>query len=306
MSDTTPPTAPTNLVATPAAGQIALSWTAATDNVGVARYNISRDGNLIGTATGTSFTDSSVVAGTTYSYIVTAQDAAGNVGPASNSASGTVPSGPSVISVDGLVTTHESAAATTISSPAITTTQSNELLLAFLSSDGPSGSGATSFSGVSGSGLTWTLRKRQNTQAGTAEIWQAVAPGPLTATTFTATRSSGSWQGSITVAAFKNADTALGATAGTSAATGAPTATITTTRAGSWVWAVGTDWSSALARTVGTGQTLVDQFLAPAGDTYWIQRQNSPTSASGTTVTINDTAPTADKYNLALIEILAK
>ena len=54
------------------------------------------------------------------------------------------------------------------------------------------------------------------------------------------------------------------------------------------------------------GQTLVDQFLAPAGDTYWVQRQNSPTPASGTAVTINDTAPTTDQYNLTLIEILAR
>ena len=305
-NDTTPPIAPTNLVATPAAGQVALSWTAATDNVGVARYNISRDGSPIGTANSTSFADSSVVAGTTYSYTVTAQDAAGNVGPASNAASATVPSGPSVISVDAQVITHQSTAGTTITSPAITTTQSNELILAFLNSDGPSGSGTISFSGVSGGGLTWTLRKRQNTQAGTAEIWQAVAPGPLTATTVTATRSSGSWQGSMTIAAFKNADTALGATAGASSASGPPSTTVTTTRAGSWIWGAGTDWSRAVARTVGSGQTLVDQFLAPAGDTYWVQRQNSPTPASGTAVTINDTAPTTDQYNLTLIEILAR
>jgi hypothetical protein len=218
----------------------------------------------------------------------------------------TVPSSSSVISVDASVTTHQSTAGTTITAPAITTTQSNELLLAFLSSDGPGGSGSISFGSVSGGGLTWTLRKRQNTQAGTAEIWQAVAAGPLAGVIVTATRSSGAWQGSITVAAFKNADTALGATGGASAGSGAPTATLTTTRAGSWVWAAGTDWSSPVGRTVGANQTLVDQFLAPAGDTYWVQRQNAQTPASGTLVTINDTAPTADQYNLALIEILAK
>ncbi|HZC73480.1 MAG TPA: Ig-like domain-containing protein [Jatrophihabitans sp.] len=304
-TDTIPPTAPTNLVATVASGQVGLSWSAATDNVGVTRYNVLRDGTSVGTATGTSFTDSTVAAGNTYSYTVTAQDAAGNVSAPSNAASATVPSGVSVISVDGTATTHQATAATAISAPALTTTQSNELLLAFLSSDGPS-SGSVSFSGVSGGGLTWTLRKRQNTQAGTAEIWQAVAPNPLSAVTFTATRASGSWQGSMTVVGFKNADTALGATAGASAASGAPIASLTTTRAGSWVWAVGTDWSAATARTVGASQSLVDQYLAPAGDTYWVQRQNSATAASGTLVTVNDTAPTGDRYDLALIEILAK
>ena len=38
--------------------------------------------------------------------------------------------------------------------------------------------------------------------------------------------------------------------------------------------------------------------------TYWVQGQNSPTPQSGSTVAINDTAPTSDRYNLALIEVL--
>jgi len=58
-----------------------------------------------------------------------------------------------------------------------------------------------------------------------------------------------------------------------------------------------------MARTVGASQTLVDQDLAPVGDTYWVQRQNTTTPNSGTSVTINDTAPTGDQWNLALIQI---
>jgi hypothetical protein len=46
------------------------------------------------------------------------------------------------------------------------------------------------------------------------------------------------------------------------------------------------------------------QYLSPAGDTYWVQMQNSPTPATGTTVKINDTAPTGDRYNLSICEIL--
>jgi len=42
-----------------------------------------------------------------------------------------------------------------------------------------------------------------------------------------------------------------------------------------------------------------------SGDTYWVQMQNAPTSASGTTVVINETAPTTDRYNLTICEILA-
>jgi hypothetical protein len=183
----------------------------------------------------------------------------------------------------------------------LTTTGTNELLLAFVSSDGSSGAQIAS---VSGGGLTWTLRQRSNGQPGTAEIWQAVAPAPLSNVTVTATQKSGSWQSSLTVAGFLGADTAAGAVTGANAVSGAPSATLTTTRAGSWVWGAGTDWSTAHARTVGAGQTLVDQYLSPSGDTYWLQRTNTLTAATGTAVTINDTAPTTDLWDVALIEIL--
>ena len=283
---------------------MALSWTAATDNVGVTGYTVIRDGATVGTTKTTSYTDTGVVAGTTYTYTVKAQDAAGNVGPASAPATATVPSGTRQITVDKLVTTHPGAASGTISASGMTTTGSSELLLAFLSSDGPLGGGTAGFASVTGGGLTWTLRQRANAQAGTAEIWQAVAPTPLTNATITATQASGSWVGAMTVVAFLGADTAPAAVLAASAGSGAPTATLTTTRAGSWVWGVGTDWDAPVARTIGPNQTLVDQYLSPSADTYWIQRQANGTPLAGTAVTINDTAPTSDRYDLALIEVL--
>jgi hypothetical protein len=303
--DVTPPTKPTNLTAMASPGKVALAWTAATDNVGVARYNILRNGTAIGTATSTSYNDTTVAPSTTYSYTVTAQDAAGNVGPPSDPAPVTTPAGTGVpLAIDTSVTTHQSANGTSISSPALTTTSANELLLAFISSDGPD-TGSIAISSVTAGGLTWRLRQRSNGQAGTAEIWQAVAPAALSNVVVTATRSSGSWQGAMTVVAFNGADTATdGAVTGSSAANGAPGASLTTTRAGSWVWGVGTDWDTATAHSVGSNQTLVDQYFPPAGDTYWLQRQMSTTPAAGTVVTINDSAPTADRWDLAIIEIL--
>jgi hypothetical protein len=68
---------------------------------------------------------------------------------------------------------------------------------------------------------------------------------------------------------------------------------------------VGNDYDNAISRTPGTAQSVVYQYLAPVGDTYWVQRQNAPTPLSGTSVTINDTAPTGDRYNLAICEVLA-
>jgi hypothetical protein len=209
------------------------------------------------------------------------------------------------VSVDKTVTTHQTAAAKTIVSPALTTSGPNELLLAFVGSDGPSGAGSISFSGVTGGGLTWHLVRRANGQAGTAEIWEASASTVLTNATVTATRSSGSYVGSMTVVALSGADlVAPVASAGTSAATGAPTVTVTTTRAGSWVWGVGNDWDKATARTVGSGQTKVDEYLATVGDTFWVQRQNAATPLPGSAVALNDTAPTADRWNFAAVEVL--
>jgi fibronectin type 3 domain-containing protein len=305
-ADTIPPTAPTNLVANATSStSVALNWVAATDNVGVTGYNVLRNGVSIGTTTtATTYNDATVVANTTYTYTVTARDAAGNVGPASNPATVTTPV-PTALAVDTQAVTHQTSAATTISSPAVSTSGSNELLLAFIASDGPIGS--QTISGVSGGGLTWRLRQRTNGQAGTAEIWQAVAPAKLSNIVVTATVGSGSYVGSMVVTSFVGANLSTdGAVSGASATTGAPSATLTTTHAGSQVWAVGNDWDNAIARTVGSGQTKVDEYLVTgAGDTFWVQRQTSPVVASGTTVTINDTVPATDRYNLSLIEILS-
>lgn len=78
-SDTVAPSTPTNLTAAPAgSSQINLSWTASTDNLGVAGYRIYRNGVQETTVTTTSFQSTGLTASTTYSYTVSAYDAAGN------------------------------------------------------------------------------------------------------------------------------------------------------------------------------------------------------------------------------------
>src|SRR2546422_274680 len=86
-ADTTPPTAPTGLTATVAGStQINLTWTASTDNVGVTGYRVERcqgtgcsNFGQLATPAGTSFNDTGLTAGTSYSYRVLATDAAGNL-----------------------------------------------------------------------------------------------------------------------------------------------------------------------------------------------------------------------------------
>lgn len=209
------------------------------------------------------------------------------------------------LAIDALVTTHQSSAGTTIASPKFSTQHGGELLVAFLASDGPQ-TGTQQIGAVSGGGLTWSLASRANAQPGAAEIWTATAPSALTDVTVTASRVLGGYLGALTVVSFTGADlTATPASTSAAAATGAPTATVRTTHANSWVWGVGADWSNATGRTAGAGQTVVDQYLAPVGDTYWVQRTSATTPAAGTAVTLNDTAPTGDMWDLAAIEVVA-
>jgi len=88
VPDLTPPSGPTNLSASAvSSSQIKLSWTASTDNVGVAGYTIYRGGAQVGTTALTSYSDTSLSPSTTYTYTVAAYDAAGNVSALSASAS---------------------------------------------------------------------------------------------------------------------------------------------------------------------------------------------------------------------------
>ena len=100
--DVTPPTAPTNLTATPSSGQVALNWSASTDADGVTNYDVYRSttpgftpsaSNRIAQPATTTFTDIGVTAGTYY-YKVTADDSAGNVSAPSNEVTAVVPTGP--------------------------------------------------------------------------------------------------------------------------------------------------------------------------------------------------------------------
>ncbi|MET8849887.1 PQQ-dependent sugar dehydrogenase [Amycolatopsis sp. NPDC004625] len=90
-ADTTPPTAPadprtSNLTCT----GVTLSWSASSDDVGVAFYDVYHDGQLMKSVPGTALSaELAVVPGATWGLYVNARDAAGNV----SQASATVPVG---------------------------------------------------------------------------------------------------------------------------------------------------------------------------------------------------------------------
>ncbi|MFT7644586.1 MAG: chitodextrinase [Candidatus Paceibacteria bacterium] len=94
-TDTNPPTTPVLLTIEPAAPtQIDISWSVSTDNLLVAGYSVLRDGTPIATTTLLSYSDTGLVASTTYAYVVRAFDPSLNYSTTSNSLATTTPDFP--------------------------------------------------------------------------------------------------------------------------------------------------------------------------------------------------------------------
>ena len=78
-ADTTAPSAPTGLtVSSTTQTSVDVSWSASSDNVGVTGYGRYRNGSLLSTGAGTTFSFTGLTCGTTYTLAVDAVDAAGN------------------------------------------------------------------------------------------------------------------------------------------------------------------------------------------------------------------------------------
>ncbi len=213
------------------------------------------------------------------------------------------------IAIQTRVSTDQNSPSTTVRSPAFSTSTTNELLLAFVATDNTSSTNTT-VQGVTGAGLTWVLVNRTNKQSGSSEIWRAFAPAVLSGVTVTATLSQ-SVISSITVVSFTGVSTtgtngagAIGAVGSGSASKGAPAATLVTTQNGSLVVGVGNDFDNAISRTPLSGQSAIHQDLSSTGDTYWVQQVNASIPAKGTSVTLGDSAPNTDRYNLSICEVI--
>ena len=189
----------------------------------------------------------------------------------------------------------------TSASVGVSTTAKGDLLVAYVAGKGPIGKAQSAT--VSAAGLKWTLVARADTGRGDAEVWYARAAGKLSKVKVTAKDKYAGWPTEITVMSYRGA-VGIGGHAVAHSAEGAPMGSLRTSKPDSWVFAVGDDWAKAAARTPGAGQRLVGHATDASGDTYWVQTTNKVTPKSGTKVTITDTKPATDPYNLVLVEIL--
>jgi hypothetical protein len=223
----------------------------------------------------------------------------GRGGTASAGVTVTVTTAPTVdktVSIDG------TGARTT---PVFSTTGAGEVLVAFAASDGPSAANAQTLT-ISGAGLAWTRVRSIAGRPGVVEIWTATAPAVLTNVTVTSTQSvtaGGPYNQSLTVVAFTGV-IGVGASNAASGLSTSASAGVVTQAAGSLIYAVGNDFDRGVARTVPAGQTKVHEFLAPTGDTFWVQTASAPIATAGTTATLSATVPApADQFNFAIVEV---
>ena len=186
--DTTPPSVPSGLAATPVStSQINLSWIASTDNVGVTGYKVFRGGAQIATSATTTYQDKSLAAATTFTYSVAAIDAAGNTSAQSSSVSASTSA--SLFQLSGSITpaASGSGAIVTLSGVAGKTATADA-------------NGNYSFTGLANGSYSVTPSKSGVTFT-PSSLLVTVNGADVTATIFTATIQTFSISGTVTPAA---------------------------------------------------------------------------------------------------------
>jgi hypothetical protein len=174
----------------------------------------------------------------------------------------------------------------------------------------------------SGTALTWTLVKRENTFTanvinGSLFVWRAFNASAQASITVTVNSpNSTALLKGVAVIGFTGADSAQAgavsaATHYNSAATTPASGALTTSAAGSWVWMAGWNWTgfrSGLAAASGQSFQIAPMDASSGGDTEFCQKENPQPAAgraAGTVVTMSDTGGTSgDEYHLVAWEVV--
>jgi endoglucanase len=188
-TDVNPPSVPANVTVTgTTAASVSLSWRASTDDVsGVTGYQVFRGtgSTPVGTPAGTTFTDTGLTAGTSYSYTVRAVDGTGKVSAASTAVTATtqaVTQDYSVAASPGSVpVARGSTASTTVS-----ITRSNFTGAVTLSGSGLPSGVTVSFSpsgATTGNSVIATFAASSTATLGSATVTLTATSGSITHTT---------------------------------------------------------------------------------------------------------------------------
>ena len=185
--DGTPPTTPTNLVAT-ATGTttIALTWSGSADpETGIAGYRVYRGGNVITTTTQTSYTEGGLNPATTYSYSVRAVNGQGLESAASNQASATTLDGTGPTTPTNLAAT--ATGTTTIGLTWTASTDPESGIAGYRIFRGASQVGQTTQTSFTDTGLSPATEYEYRVRAVNGEGLESGLSSPAKATTFDAT-----------------------------------------------------------------------------------------------------------------------
>jgi hypothetical protein len=152
---------------------------------------------------------------------------------------------------------------------------------------------------IQGGGLTWKRAIRANQQAGSSEIWWARATTLVSDVRVTSTQLRPGFDQTLTIVTFSGAS-GIGNVVQANAMDEAPRIVLTTSRAGSLVYADG-----AAARQIPSTQVMVHEWVDTAiRDTMWVQSYGKRVNQPGTTVALSASEPRQNRWNLAAIEIV--
>jgi len=252
-ADTTAPSAPSGVSATASSPTtVDLRWTASTDAVGVASYQVKRGSTVVADAvTGTSFTDTGLSAGTAYSYTVSAVDAAGNRSSASAPATASTPTTPppsspgTGVAVDALSGgTTGTTNATSMSWTHTTATGAGLLLVTVETTDASGGRAVTA---LTYAGRPLALVPGSSARSGTrgtdrhVEVWSMTSP-PAGTGTVTVTVNGGTALMTGESVTFSGVDTTapLGTATAKAGSAANPTVSVTSAAGGAVLTAVAT------------------------------------------------------------------
>ena len=303
-----PSTADDQQLATPYQQPVGVSLTATNEDDSDLTFAV-RDqpqhGTLSGTAPNLTYTPSKRYSGTD-SFTFTVSDGNFESEPATVSIDVlAAPAGPPVVTPptkEFAVDTNGLHHSRSITSKTVEVAKDNELLVAFVSVNGPS-SKKQSITEVAGGGLSWSLVERGNTGTGTSEVWQAYATQATPAFHVKAGFARSGYSSKITVAGFTDATEAGAATAHASGKSSAPSVTLTPQATNSVVWAAGRVIGERYDPRPGAGTRIVhDVGISHPRVGYWVQKASARTVA-GQPVTIADNIATPYRWGLTAVEI---